>query len=91
MPAEAGAGGGEGAPGLSNLRVRWRTSAEGFPPALLRIASPYDPDMHFAQKRSTTWIGYKVHVTETCDEGRPHLVTHVETTPAPIVDRDTLQ
>jgi hypothetical protein len=58
---------------------------------LLRIASPYDPDMHFAQKRSTTWIGYKVHVTETCDEERPHLITHVETTPAPMVDRDTLQ
>src|SRR5918912_1238650 len=91
VPAEAGAGGGASAPGLDNLRVRWRTSAEGFPPALLRIASPYDPDMHFAQKRSTTWIGYKVHVTETCDEGRPHLITHVETTPAPVVDRDTLQ
>ena len=91
VPAEAGAGGGASAPGLDNLRVRWRTSAEGFPPALLRIASPYDPDMHFAQKRSTTWIGYKVHVTETCGEGRPHLITHVETTPAPIVDRDTLQ
>ena len=90
VPTEAGAGGAS-APGSDNLRVRWRTSAEGFPPALLRIASPYDPDMHVAQKRSTTWIGYKVHVTETCDEGRPHLVTHVETTPAPIVDRDTLQ
>jgi transposase len=91
VPAEAGAGGGASALGSDELRVRWRTSAEGFPPALLRIASPYDPDMHVAQKRSTTWIGYKVHVTETCDEGRPHLVTHVETTPAPIVDRDTLQ
>jgi hypothetical protein len=90
VPTEAGAGGGASAPGSDTLRVRWRTSAEGFPPALLRIASPYDPDMHFAQKRSTTWIGYKVHMTETCDEGRPHLVTHVETTPAPIVDRDTL-
>jgi transposase len=91
VPAEAGAGDGASAPASDSLRVRWRTSAEGFPPALLRIASPYDPDMHFAQKRSTTWIGYKVHVTETCDEERPHLVTHVETTPAPIVDRDTLQ
>jgi transposase len=91
VPAEAGTGDGAGAPGLGELRVRWRTSAEGFPPALLRIASPYDPDMHFAQKRSTTWIGYKVHMTETCDEGQPHLITHVETTPAPLVDRDTLQ
>jgi hypothetical protein len=79
------------APGSDSLRVGWRTPAEGFPPALLRIASPYDPDMHVAQKRATTWIGDKVHVTETCDEERPHLVTHVETTPAPIVDRDALQ
>ena len=47
--------------------------------------------MHFAQKRSTTWIGYEVHVTETCDEERPHLIVNVETTPAPMVDRDTLQ
>ncbi len=91
IPTEASAGGGASAPGSDSLRVCWRTSAEGFPPALLRIASPYDPDMHFAQKRATTWIGYKVHVTETCDAERPHLVTHVETTPAPIVDRDTLQ
>src|ERR671912_538570 len=91
VPTEASAGGGASAAGSHSLRVRWRTPAEGFPPALLRIASPYDPDMHFAQKRSTTWIGYKVHVTETCDEERPHLITHVETTPAPIVDRDTLQ
>src|SRR5215217_3665910 len=91
VPTEASAGGGASAPASDSLRVRWRTSAEGFPPALVRIASPYDPDMHFAQKRSTTWIGYKVHLTETCDAGRPHLVTRVETTPAPIVDRDTLQ
>jgi len=58
---------------------------------LPRIASPYDPDLHFAQTRSTTWIGSEGHVTETCDAERPHLVTPVETTAAPIVDRDTLQ
>jgi transposase len=91
VPTEASAGGGASAAGSDSVRVCWRTSEEGVPPALLRIASPYDPDMHVAQKRSTTWIGYKVHVTETCAAERPHLVTHVETTPAPIVDRDTLQ
>jgi transposase len=32
------------------------------------------------------WVGYKVPVTETCDEDLPHLVTHVETTPAPATD-----
>jgi transposase len=28
------------------------------------------------------WSGYKVHVTETCDEDSAHLVTHVLTRPA---------
>ena len=73
------------------LRVRWRTDQEGFPPSLLMVASPYDPEVHYARKQSTIWIGYKVHLTETCDEGGPHLITHVETTPAPVVDRDALE
>ncbi len=28
------------------------------------------------------WSGYKVHLTETCDEDAAHLVTHVTTVPA---------
>ena len=71
--------------------MRWRTDQEGFPPSLLMVASPYDPEVHYAKKRATIWIGYKVHLTETCDEGGPHLITHVETTPAPVVDRDALE
>jgi transposase len=71
--------------------VRWRTDQEGFPPSLLMVASPYDPEVHYAKKQSTIWIGYKVHLTETCDEAEPHLITHVETTPAPVVDRDALE
>ena len=90
MPAEAGAQRGMNGPGEDGMLVRWRTAAEGFPASLLMLASPYDPDVHYAKKRSTTWIGYKVHLTETCDDERPHLITHVETTPAPVVDRDAL-
>ncbi len=71
--------------------MRWRTDQEGIPPSLLMVASPYDPEVHYAKKQSTIWIGYKVHLTETCDEGEPHLITHVETTPAPVVDRDALE
>jgi transposase len=52
--------------------------------------SPYDLDASAAKKRSTYWIGYKVHFTETCDEGRPHLITHVVTNIGPIPDRDEL-
>lgn len=75
----------------SDLVVRWRTTVEGFPTSLLMVTSPYDQDVHYVKKRSTTWIGYKVHLTETCDEDRPHLITHVETTSAPVVDRGALQ
>lgn len=37
------------------------------------------------------WVGYKVHFTETCDENRPHLITHVETTTASIQDDQVLE
>ena len=32
--------------------------------------------------RSFTRVGYKVHLTESCDEDVPHLITHVETSRA---------
>ena len=63
----------------------WRT-AEDLPPAPLLISSPYDPDARWSKKRDTEWVGYKVHVTETCDEEEPHLVTNVETTLATTAD-----
>ena len=66
-------------------RVTWRDRAD-LPPANLRFDSPYDPDAGFGNKRSTTLSGYKAHFTETCDEDCPHLVVHVETTPAPVSD-----
>ena len=86
LPASAPGGDAAG----DGVALRWRTTAEGFPPSLLTVASPCDPDVHYAKKRSTTWIGYKVHLTEACDDDRPHLITHVETTLAPVVDRDAL-
>ena len=65
--------------------VRWRV-AEDLPPAPLLISSPYDPDARWSMKRETTWTGYKVHLTETCDDEFPHVVTNVETTQAPVAD-----
>jgi transposase len=50
------------------------------------VESPYEPEARFATKRGRHWVGYKVHMTETCDEDLPHLVTHVETTQAPATD-----
>ena len=66
-------------------RVTRRDRAE-LPPAGLRFDGPCDPDARYGNKRSTTWSGYKAHLTETCDADRPHLVVHVETTPAPVSD-----
>jgi transposase len=70
--------------------VRWR-DAGNTPPSALMISSPYDTEAHYARKRSTSWIGYKVHLTETCEEETPHLITHVETTPAPLDDSDAVE
>lgn len=65
--------------------LRWR-DANNVPAAGHCIDSPYDPEAHYAQKRTTSWVGYKVHFTETCDDDSPHLITHIETTPAPVAD-----
>jgi transposase len=54
------------------------------------IKSPYDPEALYAQKRTSSWVGYKVHLTETCDDDFPHLITHVETTPAPQADDEAI-
>jgi transposase len=60
---------------------RWRPAAE-LPPVGERLQSPYDPEMHYSTKRQLEWSGYKVHVTETCDDDAAHLITHVRTCPA---------
>lgn len=65
--------------------LRWRPVAD-LPPAAQMINSPYDPEARYSCKRSTTWTGYKVHLTETYDPDAPHLITHVETTPATTPD-----
>jgi transposase len=52
--------------------------------------SPYDLDASAATKRSVSWIGYKAHFSETCDEDLPRLITQVTTTIGPIPDRHAL-
>jgi transposase len=70
-------------PGLEALR--WRTGDEQ-PPAAVRITSPYDLEARYCSKRDTHWVGYKVHLTETCDPGQPDLITQIITTPATTPD-----
>src|SRR5450755_45587 len=67
-------------------QIRWRDG-----PAVSneqRIVSPYDPQARRSRKRDLVWLGYKVHLTETCDKdpGCPHVIIHVETTEATLQD-----
>ncbi len=67
--------------------MRWRQAADQ-PPSSVRIHTPYDDEARYSGKRDTTWLGYKVHLTESCDADAPHLITHVLTTPATTPDFD---
>jgi transposase len=70
-------------PGLEDLR--WRTTDEQ-PAAALRITSPYDLEARYSTKRDTQWVGYKLHLTETCEPEHPDLITQVLTTPSTTPD-----
>ena len=70
---------------VENERVRWRKPADQ-PPAGRRLHSPYDPEAVCGTKRGQSWIGYKVHLTETCEGDQPHVITDVQTTSAAVTD-----
>jgi transposase len=78
---------------LSRGQANWRAgpqaeAGEGV------VRSPYDPEAQTGKKRETVWLGYKVHLTETCDPSddgeqamvSPHLIVDVQTTVAPLTD-----
>lgn len=64
-------------------QVRFKANRE-LPKAAEGIESPYDIDARYRNKRDTKWTGYMVHVSETCEEKTPHLLTHVHTTAASV-------
>jgi len=68
--------------------LHWRTDQDGVPPSSLFLSSPYDVDAHYGKKHTTLWVGYKVHLTEACDDDQPRLITHVETSGAATADGD---
>ena len=70
--------------------LSWRESKDMPSPAAL-IASPYDPEARYSTKREVEWVGYKVHLTETCDPATPHLIVNVETTPATTPDDNMIE
>lgn len=55
---------------------------DNIPPPPKMICSPYDVEATYGRKVTTWWVGYKVHLTESCDEDSPRLITHVETSRA---------
>jgi transposase len=70
---------------LQDEAIFWR-KMDNLPAGERIIHSPYDSEARFSIKRQTEWFGYKVHLTETCEEDLPNLITQVETTPATTQD-----
>jgi transposase len=84
---------------LSGGKAKWRagpqeSSGKGI------IRSPYDPEARTGKKRETTWLGYKVHFTETCAQETaedaqartmPQLIVDVQTTVANLQDVEMTQ
>ena len=62
-------------------KVRFKSNRE-LAKASPGLESPYDPDARYRYRSGKSWVGYIVHVSETCDEDTPHLITHVATTAA---------
>jgi transposase len=61
--------------------LQWR-DIKDCPPSSVMVASPYDLDSRYSEKRGEYWRGYKVHLTETCNDDTPNVITHVATTMA---------
>ena len=70
---------------LETGEVRLRETAN-MPSPGQRLHTPYDPQARYATKREIHWLGYKVHLTETCEPDSPNLITQVYTTAATVPD-----
>jgi transposase len=84
---------------LSDGKAKWRAGPQANEDEGI-IRSPYDPEARTGKKRETTWLGYKVHLTETCalestqDSQAPvlpQLITDVQTTIANVQDVEMTQ
>ena len=73
-PAEPPAGGG-------SVRLRGKDDP---PPSAEPVESPYDPEARFRTRSGTSWTGYVVHLSETCEDDMVNLLTHAMTTVATV-------
>jgi transposase len=66
---------------LNDEKLHFRTD-QNIPPGAKMLSSPYDVEVTTTCKANYWYSGYKVHLTESCDEEGPNLITHVETSRA---------
>lgn len=86
--------------GVGTLRVVWKQQYERVDgEARLReggvdckdlIVSPHDVGVRAGEKRGKKWIGEKVHITETAEEGGPNFITDITTVGASEGDVEAL-
>jgi transposase len=68
-------------PGGGGVRRRGKDEPQ---PAGEPVESPYDPEARYRTRSGTAWVGYLVHLSETCEDDAVHLITHAMTTVATV-------
>jgi transposase len=66
-------------------QLQWR-EADNLPPAARCIRAPDAAEAHEARQHTTPWVGDTVPSPATCEEDRPPLIKHSDTTPGPTAE-----
>ena len=61
-------------------------AVEELAPAAELDCSPYEPDARYSDRRALSFVGYLLHLTETCEPDLPSLVLSAQTPPATTPD-----
>jgi transposase len=71
----------DGPPPGGGVRRRGKDEPQ---PAGDPVESPYDPEARYRTRSGTAWVGYLVHLSETCEDDTVNLITHAMTTVATV-------
>src|SRR5215218_1458788 len=71
----------DGTPPGGGARLRAKDDP---PPATEPVESPYDPEARFRTRSGPSWVGYVVHLSESCEDDAVNLITHALTTVATV-------
>src|SRR5690348_13315560 len=71
----------DGPPPGGGVRRRGKDEPQ---PAGDPVESPYDPEARYRTRSGTAWVGYLVHLSETCEDDAVNLITHAMTTAATV-------